>query len=105
MTLDDIKNLTVKVAIEALQKGDLQVWKSLFTDDAILLDDGNPLDLVSFSEHAISHEHFTSIDRIENDGRDIYGAFHSDQWGDFSTYFKFHITSDGKIEKLEIGQV
>jgi len=33
-----------------------------------------------------------------------YGQFHSDSWGDFKTYFKFHIDSEGQIYQLEIGQ-
>jgi len=33
-----------------------------------------------------------------------WGEFHSDQWGDFRTYFKFHPSPSGKIKRLDIGQ-
>jgi hypothetical protein len=51
-----------------------------------------------------SHERFTSIDQVTNDGLNITGQFHSDQWGDFRTYFNFHLSSSGKIVRLDIGQ-
>src|ERR1700730_16880941 len=50
------------------------------------------------------HERFTSIDRVENNGLDLTGAFHSDRWGDFQTYFRFQLSHAGKISRLDIGQ-
>lgn len=104
MDLDTITNATAKAALQAWQQGDAKTWLSFFTADAKLFDDGSPRDLKRFTNEAIGHERFTSIDKVENDGKDIYGHFHSDQWGDFTTYFKFHITSEGKIDRLDIGQ-
>ncbi|WP_461532216.1 hypothetical protein [Sinomicrobium sp.] len=104
MDTSKLINATVKNAFEALQKGDREAWSSLFTADAELYDDGNLRDLKAFNSHAIGHERFTSIDKVENDGKDIYGQLHSDQWGDFKTYFKFHIDDTGKIYRLDIGQ-
>jgi hypothetical protein len=101
---EQLNNVTVKAAIEALQKGDEKTWLSLFTQDCVLYDDGNKIDFHNFSKNAIGHERFQSIDKIENNGLDLYGKFHSDQWGDFKTYFKFHINSEGKINRLDIGQ-
>jgi len=49
-------------------------------------------------------ERFTSIDVMENNGLDLVGRFHSDQWGDFRTYFKFQLSPTGKIKRLDIGQ-
>jgi len=46
----------------------------------------------------------SSIDRVENNGLDLTGAFHSDEWGDFRTYFKFQLSPGRKIERLDIGQ-
>jgi len=34
----------------------------------------------------------------------VYGSFHSDRWGDFKTYCKFHLGADGKFAWLDIGQ-
>jgi hypothetical protein len=34
----------------------------------------------------------------------VRGSFHSDRWGDFRTYFKFHPGADGKFTRLDIGQ-
>lgn len=104
MDTSELTHETVKQAFEALQKGDKETWSSLFTTDAEFYDDGSPRDLNTFNLNAIGHERFTSIDKVENDGKDIYGQFHSDQWGDFKVYFKFHIGADGKIHRLDIGQ-
>ena len=104
MVTASLNNPVVKSAIDALQQGDLQAWNALFTADATLLDDGRKIDLAAFSKDALGHERFTAIDKVENNGLDIYGKFHSDKWGDFKTYFKFHINAENKITKLEIGQ-
>lgn len=104
MNTDKLTHTTVKQAINALQTNDSKAWFALFTDKAELFDDGNKMDFKSFWQKAIGHERFTSIDKVENNGLDVYGRFHSDQWGDFKTYFKFHIDKDGKINRLDIGQ-
>lgn len=47
--------------------------------------------------------YLTSIDKVEDGGQTIYGRFHSDQWGDFKTFLRFHI-ENGKITKMDVGQ-
>jgi hypothetical protein len=90
--------------IVALQKGDRKAWSELFESDAKLYDDGNPRSPEEFTRGALGHERFTSIERVENNGLDLLGAFHSDQWGHFRTYFKFQLSSAGEIKRLDIGQ-
>jgi hypothetical protein len=34
----------------------------------------------------------------------VIGAFHSDQWGGFKTYFRFRLSPSGKVKGLDIGQ-
>jgi len=46
----------------------------------------------------------SSIDRVEKNGLDLSGSFHSDEWGDFRTYFRFQLSSAGKINRMDIGQ-
>jgi len=104
MNTDQLTNPTVKKAIEALQAGDKKAWFALFTADAELFDDGHKMNFKSFFEKALGHERFTAIDKMENQGLDVYGRFHSDQWGDFKTYFRFIINPEGKIRRLDIGQ-
>ncbi|HZO46687.1 MAG TPA: hypothetical protein VFB68_12390 [Xanthobacteraceae bacterium] len=104
MLTDALTNATVKATIEALQKGDRKAWSALFEPDAKLYDDGNARSLQKFTDDALGHERFTSIERVENHGLDIVGAFHSDRWGDFRTYFRFQLSPAGKIERLDIGQ-
>ena len=99
-----LTNPTVKAAIEALQHGDAQAWSALFERNAKLYDDGSPRSLEKFTREALGHERFTSIERVENDGLDLVGEFHSDQWGDFRTYFRFRLSAAGRIERLDIGQ-
>ena len=105
MALPDLKNSTVKAAIDAFQAGDRKAWSGLFEKDAELFDDGSPRSLEKFTREALGHERFTSFDRVSPDGLEVVGAFHSEQWGDFNTYFRFHLGSDGKIRRLDIGQV
>lgn len=97
-------NPVVQTALDALNAGDKNAWRALFAPSADLSDDGAPRDLASFTEEALGHERFTKIHRIENDGLGVFGDFHSDQWGDFPAYFKFHLDKDQKIDLLEIGQ-
>jgi len=104
MITDRLANATVKAAIEALQKGDRSAWSALFEPDAKLYDDGEPRSLQKFTDDALGHERFTSIERVENHGLDVVGAFHSDTWGDFRTYFRFQLSPAGKIKRLDIGQ-
>ena len=47
--------------------------------------------------------YLASIDKVEDRGLTIYGRFHSDQWGDFKTFLKFHV-DNGKITKMAVGQ-
>jgi hypothetical protein len=104
MITDKLTNPTVKAAIDALQSGDRKAWAALFEADAKLSDDGIPRSLEKFSREALGREHFTSIDLVENQGLDLVGNFHSEQWGDFRTYFRFHLSPGGKISRLEIGE-
>ena len=104
MNTDTLTNPTVRAAIEALQKGDRKAWSAQFEPHAELYDDGNPRSLAEFTRDALGHERFKSIDQVENHGLDLTGAFHSDKWGDFRTYFRFQLSAAGKIKRLDIGQ-
>lgn len=100
-----LRNPTVKAAIEAFQTGDRKAWSALFEDDAELFDDGSARGLEKFTREALGHERFTSFDSVSADGLQVVGKFHSEQWGDFRTYFRFHLAPDGRIHRLDIGQV
>ena len=68
-----------------------------------LFDDGNRREFRSFSEEALGHDYFVSIDKVEKEGLHVYGQFHSDRWEDFKGYFKFSIDMTGKITHLAMG--
>ena len=104
MDTSKLTNETVKKALDAWQNGDSKAFLSFFATDAKLYDDGNPRDFSKFVKEACGHEKFTSIEKVENNGQDITGNFHTESWGDFKTYFKFHINAEGKINRLDIGQ-
>src|SRR5215831_14159945 len=104
MTLDGLKNPTVRAAIDAFQKADRRAWAALFAHDAQLFDDGSPRSLEQFTRDALRHERFTSIDLVKQEGLEVIGHFHSEQWGDFRAYFRFHLDPAGKIHRLDIGQ-
>lgn len=103
MDVSKITDATVKQAIEALQAGDKN-WYNFFTDNPIMTDDGHTVDFKSFFSNALGKEMFLSIDRVENEGKDIYGNFKAGQWGTFPVFFKFHKNPEGKFERLDIGQ-
>lgn len=105
MDVSKISNEKVKGAIEALQANDKKAWYSYFTTDVVFTDDGRTLDFTSFFDNAFDKkEKFLTLDRIENDGKDLYGNFYAGQWGTFRVYFKFHQNAEGKFNRLAIGQ-
>ncbi len=103
MDLSKISDEAVKQAISALQKGD-KVWFTYFTDNPVMTDDGSRIDFKNFFEKALGTEHFMSIDKVENEGKDVYGNFKAGQWGSFKVFFKFHKNENGKFDRLDIGQ-
>lgn len=103
MDLSKITDTTVRQAIEALQAGDKN-WYGFFTENPTMTDDGNRVDFKSFFSNALGKEMFLSIDRVENEGKDIHGNFKAGQWGTFPVFFKFHKNAEGKFERLDIGQ-
>lgn len=102
--MQTLKNPTVKAVIDALQKGDRAAWKAQFEPNAQLFDDGHPHSLEKFTREALGHERFTNIETVSDDGLEITGQFHSDQWGDFRTHFRFTLSAAGKVARLDIGQ-
>ena len=104
ISLDTLHQPVVRAAIDALQRGDRVAWMALFTPDAQLFDDGSPRDLQAFHHDALGRERFTSIEQVSADGLEVLGSFHSDQWGDFRTYFRFGLSAQGRIVRLDIGQ-
>jgi len=94
----------VREALLAFQQARSADWSAAFSSKVQLFDDGNPRDFARFSKEALGHERFTSIEAVEDDGLRVVGQFHSDQWGDFRTYFRFHLGANGKFDRLEIGQ-
>jgi len=103
MDLSKITNDTVKKAIEALQAGD-KAWYTYFTENVVMTDDGTKVDFKDFFAHALGKERFLSIDKVENDGKEVYGKFQAGSWGIFKVFFKFHPNAQGKFDRLDIGQ-
>lgn len=103
MDLNKITNENVRKAIQALESGD-KSWYSYFIEHPAMTDDGNKIDFKSFFSKALGEEKFLSIDKVENDGKDIYGNFKAGKWGTFKVFFKFHQNSGGKFDRLDIGQ-
>lgn len=105
MDLSKISNDNVRKAIEALQAHDIKTWYSYFADKVAFTDDGRTLDFKSFFDNAFDKkEKFLDLDKIENEGKDLYGKFYAGQWGTFRVYFKFSQNADGKFNRLDIGQ-
>ena len=103
MDYNKITNETVKKAVEALENGD-KSWYSYFTENPTMTDDGNKVDFKSFFAKALGEEKFLSIDKVENDGKEVYGNFKAGKWGTFKVFFKFYQNTEGKFDRLDIGQ-
>jgi hypothetical protein len=106
LDLHAIDHPIVRSAIEAMNSRNKKRWYELFSDKPELTDDGNAQDFNEWSEREVfgsSIAYLASIDKVEDGGPTIYGRFHSDQWGDFKTFMRFHVEDD-KITKLEVGQ-
>ena len=103
--LDEIDNLVVVSAIEALNSRDKKAWFGLFSDKPLFSDDGIPRDLVKWCEEELfgsARAYIVSIDKAEDSGLTFYATYHSDKWGDFKTFWRFEV-EDGKISKLDVG--
>lgn len=103
MDLSVIANASVRQAIEALQTGDSS-WYGFFTEHPAMTDDGNAVDFRSFFAKALGKEKFLSIDKVEQEGKTLYGNFNAGHWGTFRVCFKFHQDATGKFDRLDIGQ-
>jgi hypothetical protein len=99
-----IINPTVRKAIDALQRGEVRIWLSLFVRNAVLYDHGNAMTATEFIEKSVGREWFTRIDRTEDAGLSVFGSYHTVQWGDFPVRFLF-LVDGGKISRLELSQV
>lgn len=100
-----ISNPIVHAALEALANGDRNAWLNLFSDDAILTDDGHNRGYIEWSDAELFGKgkgRVTSVNRVEADGLTLHTHFHSEEWGDFTTFWKFAV-EDGKITRLEVG--
>ncbi len=101
-----IDNPIIKSAIEAMNGRNKKQCYELFSDNPAITDDGNPFDFTKWCEEELfgsSLAYLASIDKVEDGGLTIYGRFHSDKWGDFKTFLRFHV-ENGKITKLAVGQ-
>lgn len=104
MDYSKLANPAVKAALEAWQKGDSMTFLSYFSVESKMTDDGNPRDFYGFVKGSCGKEIFLSIDEVESNGTAIIGNFKAGQWGAFPVFFKFEQNSDGKFERLDIGQ-
>lgn len=88
-------------AIAALAAGNTVILKPANTTPRVarLLDELVPR---CFAPEA-GHNRFTQVDHLSDDRLELRGAFHSDPWDNFRTYFRFTLAG-GKVQRLDIGQ-
>jgi hypothetical protein len=106
LDLHSVDNPIIKSAIEAMNDRNKKQWYELFSDNPLFTDDGNPYDFTRWCERELfgsSVAYLASVDKVQDRGLMIYGRFHSDQWGDFKTFLRFHV-ENGKISKMDVGQ-
>jgi hypothetical protein len=107
LDLHAIEYPIIKSAIEAMNGRNKKQWYELFSDNPTFTDDEIPHGFTEWCEEELfgsSLAYLASIDKVEDGGLTIYGMFHSDQWGEFKTFLKFHV-DNGKITKMVVGQV
>jgi len=101
-------NPTVRKAIDALQRGDVRVWLSLFVKNAVLYDHGNAMTAGEFIEKSAGREYFTRIDRTDDMGMSVFGSYHTVQWGDFLIGFRFGMVGEedthDRICRLDVSE-
>jgi hypothetical protein len=106
LELDKIDDPVVRSAIDAMNSRNKKRWYGSFSDSPAFTDDGIAHDFTEWCESELfgsSLAYLVSIDKVEDGGLTIHGKFHSDQWGDFKTFLRFHI-ENGKITKMDVGQ-
>ena len=91
--------------MEALQtSNNKDAWFSYFIKDAVFTDDGRALILNLFRQCLLSIRKFLTIDKVENDGKTLQEIFCNDN-GTFKVFSIFIKNSDGKFNRLDIGQI
>lgn len=98
-----ITNPTVRKAIDALQRGEVRGWLSLFVKNAVVYDHGNAMTAGEFIEKSAGREYFTRIDRADDTGLCVVGSYHTVQWGDFLVSFQFAVAGR-RICRLDVSQ-
>ena len=96
---------TVRTAIAALQAGDKLAWLTCFTAGAKLFDSGKRKSIFNFTRDNIGLMHFTDIERVDNDGRDVYGMLRLRDEETIHAYFKFRLDAAAMCSRLDIGPV
>ena len=99
-----ITNLTVRKAIDSLQRREAATWLSLFVKNAVVYDHGNAMTAWDFIEKSVGREYFTRIDRTDDTGLCVFGSYHTVQWGDFLVSFRFVLAGE-RICRLDVSQV
>ena len=95
---------TVRTAISALQAGDRLSWLTCFTASAKLFDNGKRKSLFNFTRDHIGSMQFTSIERADNDGRDLYGVMKIRAEENVHAYFRFRLDAAAMCSRLDVGR-
>lgn len=108
MTTENIELTTplVQKAIIALNEQDTKTWYSLFTENTTFSDDGRKIDFKNWCDRELFGNSKCSvirIDKVKNNGLNVYCLFHSDNYGDFKTFMNFK-TNGEKFVSLDVGQ-
>lgn len=96
---------TVRTAVSALQAGDKLGWLTCFTAGAKLFDNGKRRSLFNFTRDNIGLMQFNDIERVDNDGRDVYGMLQFREEESFRAYFKFRLDAAAMCSRLDIGRM
>lgn len=104
--LETVTNPLIKAALVAINDRDAAAWYAAFSSTVRFSDDGRRLDFKHWSNEELFGQsacRILSIDKLEDEGLSVYCLFHSDAYGDFKTFMRFH-QADGRLTSLDVGQ-
>ena len=104
MKAEEPTNPVVRAVVIAIRDDNRKAFFAAFAPSAELTDDGQPQPLAEWADREIFRSHGRlNVEREGNDGLELYGTFHPDQW-DMATVWRFQV-SNGRVSRLDVAAV
>jgi hypothetical protein len=98
---EELTNPAVQAVVAAMRDGNREAFFAAFAPSAELTDDGHPQPLEQWADREIFQAHgHLDVEREDNNGLELVGPFHSDQW-DMKTMWRFRVIN-GRVQRLDV---